>query len=124
MESGGTLVIDASGNLEGSFYNLDNAEFMNTIITRKSLEANPKIEPNTVNFSPFLSDGETWYGAHYEPTNQSQIQPLVTADGNILIGEQKIGKGRIIWIGYNLVWHAFHLENPEEKVLIQSVIGV
>ncbi|MBF4475270.1 glycosyltransferase family 39 protein [Methanobacterium formicicum] len=124
VESGGTLVIDASGNLEGSFYNLDNAEFMNTIITRKSLEANPKIEPNTVNFSPFLSDGETWYGAHYEPTNQSQIQPLVTADGNILIGEQKIGKGRIIWIGYNLVWHAFHLENPEEKVLIQSVIGV
>ncbi|CDG64942.1 putative membrane protein [Methanobacterium sp. MB1] len=124
VESGGTLVIDASGNLEGSFYNLDNTEFLDIIITRKSLQANPKIEPDNVKFSPFLSDGATWYGAHYEPTNQSQIQPIVTADGNILIGEQKIGKGRIIWIGYNLVWHAFHLENPQEKALIQSAIGV
>ncbi|WP_281774453.1 glycosyltransferase family 39 protein [Methanobacterium formicicum] len=123
VESGGTLVIDASGNMEGMYYNLDEAVFLNTSISKKSLPVNPKIQP-ALNFSPFLSDGETWYGAHYEPTNQSQIQPLVTADGNILIGEQKIGKGRIIWIGYNLVWHAFHLENPEEKVLIQSVIGV
>lgn len=105
------------------YYNLDEAVFLNTSISKKSLPVNPKIQP-ALNFSPFLSDGETWYGAHYEPTSQSQIQPLVTADGNILIGEQKIGKGRIIWIGYNLVWHAFHLENPEEKVLIQSVIGV
>lgn len=123
VESGGTLVIDASGNMEGMYYNLDEAVFLNTSISKKSLPVNPKIQP-ALNFSPFLSDGETWYGAHYEPTNQSQIQPIVTADGNILIGEQKIGKGRIIWIGYNLVWHAFHLENPQEKALIQSAIGV
>ena len=124
VESGGTLVIDASGNLEGTFYNLDNAEFLHTIITRKSLPENPVVQPESVKFSPFLADGQPWYGANYESTGENKIQPLVTANNQTLIGVQSIGEGRIIWIGYNLVWHAFHLDNPDEKALIQEVIGI
>jgi len=126
VKSGGTLVIDGSGNLEGMYYNLDNAVFLNTSITKRSLPPNPdiKTENQTVNFSPFLSDGQTWYGANYESTGDVQIEPMVTANGKTLIGVQKIGKGKIIWIGYNLVWHAFHLENPEEMALIQETIGM
>ena len=124
VESGGTLVIDASGNLEGTFYNLDNAEFLHTIITRKSLPENPVVQPESVKFSPFLADGQPWYGANYESTGENKIQPLVTANNQTLIGVQNIGEGRIIWIGYNLVWHAFHLDNPDEKALIQEVIGI
>jgi hypothetical protein len=124
VESGGTLVIDVSGNLEGTFYNLDNSEFLHTIITRKSLPENPEIQPESVKLSPFLADGQTWYGAHYESTGENQIEPLVTVNNQTLIGVQKIGKGRIIWIGYNFVWHAFHLENQDEMELIQASIGI
>lgn len=125
VKSGGTVVIDASGNLEGVYYNLDNAVFLNTSITKKSLPPNPNIEPkNQTNFSPFLSDGATWYGANYESTGNNKIEPLITANGNTLIGVQKIGNGKIIWIGYNLIWHAFHLGNQEEMELIQRSIGV
>lgn len=124
VESGGTLVIDASGNMEGTFYSLDNSEFLHTIITRKLLPENPKIEPNSVNFSPFQEDGQPWYGADYQSTGDNKIEPLVTANGRTLIGVQKIGKGRIIWIGYNFVWHAFHTDNKDEMRLIQESIGI
>ncbi|MCC7560894.1 MAG: hypothetical protein KO318_10795 [Methanobacterium sp.] len=54
---------------------------------------------------------------------ENRIEPVGTVNGNTLIGVQKIGKGRIIWIGYNFVWYAFHLENQGEMELIQEVIG-
>ena len=124
VESGGTLVIDVSGNMEGTFYNLDNSEFLHTIVTRKSIPENPKIQPESVKLSPFLADGQPWYGANYESTNQNKIEPLVTVNNQTLIGVQKIGKGRIIWIGYNFVWHAFHTGNQGEMDLIQESIGI
>ena len=124
VESGGTLVIDVSGNMEGTFYSLDNSEFLHTIITRKRLPENPRVEPESVKLSPFLEDGQPWYGADYQSTGENKIEPLVTANGRTLIGVQKIGKGRIIWIGYNFVWHAFHTDNPDEMRLIQESIGI
>lgn len=128
-ENGGTVVIDASDNLDGVYYNLEDSVFLNTMITRKSLQPypniwiNPQLGNQTVNFSPFLSDGQIWYGANYQSMNRS-IENLVTVNGNTLIGVQNVGKGKIIWIGYNFVWHAFHLENTNEMGLIQQALGI
>lgn len=126
VKSGGTLIIDASGNLEGSYYNLDNTAFLNTVITKKSISTNPVMEPGNLTglFSPFVSDGQTWYGADYESSVDPRIEPLVTADGRTLIGVQRVGKGKIIWIGYNLVWHAFNSGNQNEMGVIQDSIGL
>lgn len=127
-KSGGTVVIDASSNLNGIFNNLDDTIFLDTMITRKSLPPypkvwiSPKLGKQNIKFSPFLSEGQTWYGANYEPFGENKIENLVTADGNTLIGVQKVGKGKIIWIGYNFVWHAFILENMQERKLIQGVL--
>lgn len=129
-KSGGIVVIDASSNLEGIYYNLDNSIFLNTRITKKSLSYNPDLQINpeilnqTISFSPFTSDGQTWYGANYESIGDNKIENLVTANGNTLIGVQKVGNGKIIWVGYNFVWHAYHLENIQEKQLIQKAIGL
>jgi 4-amino-4-deoxy-L-arabinose transferase-like glycosyltransferase len=132
VNSGGTLVIDASGNMDGVTYNLGDSIFLDTHITRQ--EANPYptiwISPqlgSNIEFSPFISDdGGIWYGASYESSllNGTKIENLATLNGNTLIGVQKIGKGKIIWIGYNLVWHAFHFNNSDEKELIQNVLGI
>jgi 4-amino-4-deoxy-L-arabinose transferase-like glycosyltransferase len=129
VKDGGTVVIDLSGNLDGIYYGVDKSIFLDTLITRKSLNANPKIRINpklgneSSNFSPFISeDGGIWYGANYESFGENKIENLVTADGKILIGVQRVGKGRIIWIGYNLVWHAFIGENVGERKLIQDII--
>lgn len=129
LNSGGTVIIDASGNLNGITYNLDNTIFLDTHITRKAMytnpliEINPKIKNQELILSPFESeDGSTWYGANYEPFGEDKIENLVTADGKTLIGIQKVGKGRIIWIGYNLVWHAFITENKAERKLIEDLV--
>ncbi len=129
-ENGGTVVIDASGNMEGVMYNLDNTIFLNTTITRSSLSTNPKVWINhsyingTYQFSPFLSEGMPWFGATYNSMGNNKIEKVVTLDGNTLIGVQKVGKGKIIWIGYNFVWHAFFFKNEDEKKLIQQVLGL
>ncbi|MEW6011296.1 MAG: glycosyltransferase family 39 protein [Euryarchaeota archaeon] len=127
-ESGGTVVIDLSANLDGIYYGLDNAIFLDTLITRKVMNENPRIEINpqinqTADFSPFKSeDGGVWVGANYESFGENKIENLVTANGKTLIGIQKVGKGKIIWIGYNLIWHSFVYENTYEKQLIQDII--
>ncbi|MBU4608946.1 MAG: hypothetical protein KKA38_10780, partial [Euryarchaeota archaeon] len=129
LNSGGTVIIDTSGNLNGITYNLDNTIFLDTHITRRAMrtnpliEINPKIRNQELILSPFESeDGNTWYGANYEPFGGNKIENLVTADGKTLIGIQKVGKGRIIWIGYNLVWHSFIMENMGERKLIEDII--
>lgn len=127
---GGTVVIDGSNNLDGIYYNLNSTVFLDMIITRQSLPPHPDIwiDPKlnqTTEFAPFFSDGQTWYGANYKPlNNNTTLENLVTVNGNTLIGVQKIGKGKIIWMGYNFVWHAFHLESKDEGRLIQEVLGV
>lgn len=127
--SGGTVVIDTSNNLDGIYYNLNSTIFLDMVITRQSLSPNPKIWINpdlneTAEFAPFLSDGQTWYGAHYKPMGNNTIENIVTVDGNTLVGVQRVGEGKIIWMGYNFVWHAFHLESKEESRLIQKILGV
>ncbi len=130
VKSGGTVVIDLSGNLDGIYYGLNNGIFLDMLVQRKSIKTqpeiwiNPDIKSDNVSFSPFLSDGATWYGANYEPFGENKIENLVTADDKTLIGIQKVGKGRIIWIGYNLVWHAFITENKAEKKLIEDLVSI
>jgi 4-amino-4-deoxy-L-arabinose transferase-like glycosyltransferase len=128
VNNGGTVIIDASGNLEGLYYNLDDTVFLDTMINKETLPSTPKIyispdlNVDKVSFSTFTSNGGEWNGANYESIGNNKIRPLVTANGKTLIGVQKIGKGRIIWIGYNFVWHAFFYNNTEEQMLIQKLI--
>ncbi|MGC9516941.1 MAG: glycosyltransferase family 39 protein [Methanomicrobiales archaeon] len=125
--SGGTVIFDASGNLDGIYYNMDDSIFLDTLIKRKSLDEYPNvwISPKIgypAKLEPFISDGGIWYGATYISYGDNKIENLVTVNGDTLIGVQKMGKGKIIWIGYNLIWHAFYSESNEEKILIQKVL--
>ncbi|MDI6644480.1 MAG: glycosyltransferase family 39 protein [Methanobacteriaceae archaeon] len=128
VKNGGTVVIDASSNLDGIYYNLDNTIFLDTIISKGTLSSNPNIDisPNltqeVLSISPFISNGGDWNGANYESIGDNKIEPLMTANGKTIIGIQRIGKGKIIWIGYNFVWHAFFYNNSNEELLIQKSI--
>ncbi len=130
LKGGGRVLIDLSANLGGLNYNLDGQSFLGVVAERKALSASPKITINPevgvkrVKFSPFVSEGGgEWYGANYLALpGETSLKKLVEADGKILVAVQKIGKGKIYWIGYNLVWHAFIKENEEERKLIQRLV--
>lgn len=128
VSSGGRIIIDCTGNNGFMPYNLDGDTFLDIFITRKALSKTPSISisPKLTNFkptfSPFLSDGSTWRGMTYQPIEpDTKLKVLATADNSTLIAEQRIGQGKVIWVGYNLVWHAFIKENKSERKLIKEI---
>lgn len=129
VSSGGSIIVDASGNRQSIPYNLEGDSFLDVSILRKSLPEKPdiRISPDLpvakVEFSPFVSDGEAWYGMTYENLDEKiPFKVLATANGETLIAEQRLGKGKIIWMGFNLVWHSFYKENRAEQKLIQGLV--
>lgn len=132
LKSGGKILIDLSANLDGYNYNLQGQSFLGVVAEGKALSGLPEIAISPelglkrVKFSPFVCEerGE-WYGADYLTlTGEIKLKKLVKTDGKVLVAEQKIGKGRIYWIGYNLVWHAFIKENKDERQLIQRLVEI
>lgn len=123
-ERGGTVVLDFSNNrnLSGG-----GTQFLDTVIVVKNIRAHPAIQVKDdqvgnreTMFSSFVGeDGGAWSGASYE---NRAIAKVVTADGNTLIGVQQIGKGKVYWIGYNLVWHSFIKKNVSEQALIRAIV--
>jgi hypothetical protein len=131
VRQGGKVVVDLSGNTKGHNYNVDASSFLGMLVERKAFPKNPNItfdeglELSGVEFSPFTVEGKEWYGASYKKIeNSSQIRSLVQVDSELLVGEQKLGEGKIYWIGYNFVWHAFISENKSEQKLIQRLVEI
>ncbi|TET53005.1 MAG: hypothetical protein E3J54_05215, partial [Actinobacteria bacterium] len=133
VTAGGTVIIDASRTLDGLTNNLNNAFFLDVQIQREPLPEKPKInisssilarDVDESHFSPFLTEeGEIWEGAAYKKIN-NKMEVLVRADNKILIAIQKIGNGKVIWVGYNMLFHSFYYENDNEKQLVRNVFSL
>lgn len=139
VSAGGTVVIDASGNSGLSFYNLNDSSFLGTAVYKKSLTTNSRISIerghngfagniNPGKFSKFADEfNEPWSGSTYRqgktPAGQT-ITNLALADKTTLVGIQKIGRGRVIWIGYNLIFHSFWYKNGEEQRFDRDIFGL
>ncbi len=134
VSSGGTLVADASRNLDGLSYPLVDTIFLDTIIRRASVRAEAKLTVNDdfaaayrvsreISTSPFMDEtGGAWFGATYEPLADSGARRvLARLDGRPVIIEQTMGNGRILWVGSNLIWHAFVYENDYEAGLVRAL---
>lgn len=136
VRRGGTVIIDASGNAGKSVYDLNNSSFLGTSIVKRTLPENADfnmhdpdiskgVDPS--GFGPFVDEfRQPWQGSTYQELDLPGVLPisdLVTADGKkVVIGEQGIGKGRVIWVGYNLIFHAFYYENKQETRMIQNLM--
>jgi hypothetical protein len=135
VEQGGTLVLDASGNLSEPT-SFGNSVLFDTVIERQLVPADAtiKLDPAfksrhssistiTIQPSPWLADGEPWYGAGYSPLPDAQpLKVYATLDGRPLIAERRWGKGRVLWCAYNLPWHAKLTGNPGEAALVSAML--
>lgn len=137
LNGGGTIIIDTSGNSGSISFDLSSSTFLGATIIKEELPPKPTIwitesydlargvDPSK--FSPFLTEqGGVWTGSAYRQAATStggRIEKLAGVNGKTLIGLQQYRKGRIIWIGYNLIFHASYYENKNEEKLVQNVFG-
>jgi hypothetical protein len=108
---------------------------LDTIIRRDSVPEHSEIRldpvfasrnglPPMIHAAPFRDeDGGKWYGAVYDPLPASAGDRKVLArlGSEPVITVQNHGKGRVYWIGQNLVWHAYIHENATEQLFLQAV---
>ncbi len=68
-------------------------------------------------FSPFRYKGGPWYGPVFETG-----KPLVKMGNENLIGEVKIGRGRLYLVGGNLLFHALYWNSRYELGLLRDLL--
>lgn len=128
--SGGNVILDASGNVSTYHYNLNNSSFLNILVERKHITT-----PSYINFMDNDSIGyksndkfqfdEIWTGMTYRPINKTiDVDVFAEINKNPIIMRQKIGKGNVYWIGYNLVWHSYLYNSKVERKAINNMLDL
>lgn len=136
LERGGSVVIDASRNIGALPYDLGNTVMFDTVMRRGLASQDAQVgvssefarrhpEIGTIAPTPFLTEtDEPWFGAEYSALPDTpELQVLATVGGKPAIVVRRVGKGKVYWIGYNLVWHAFLTENEGEGRIIRAVFA-
>lgn len=134
LEDGGSLVLDASQNLDGFAYSVAGTIMFDTFIRPGVVARDAQIEIDdafaarhpgigSVRATPFVTEtGGTWTGATYEARpGTPELETLVTVGGVPAVQVRRVGAGRVYFIGYNLVWHAFSSQSVDEAQLVQAV---
>lgn len=135
VRAGGSAVIDASRNLDGLAYRIGDTIMFDTVVRRSRLPASAGLSvapafaarhpelSRPVGASRFVDEsGRGWVGASYEARPEAaDLRTIAWLGDKPAVQVQQLGRGRIYWIGYNLVWHAFYSENAAEARLISAV---
>ncbi|RJS89067.1 hypothetical protein CW705_07935, partial [Candidatus Bathyarchaeota archaeon] len=73
---------------------------------------------NTTDFAPAIYAGKPWH--YIAISGPSEV--LMWIDRNPVLAIDRIGKGKIVWIGFNLPVHVWLYLNPNEAQLIRNII--
>jgi hypothetical protein len=135
VEDGGALVVDASANIGTMSNDLGDTVMFDTVIRRGDVssdagftvqdefaERHPEIAEG-IEAAPFIDEGGgSWHGARYEPLPGAEpLEVLVSLNGRPAVALRRVGEGRVYFVGYNLVWHAFLTESESEHALIEAI---
>lgn len=135
VRDGGSVIIDASRNLDGLAFSLADTVILDSVVRRRIMPRSAKIVVDRdfarthdlpkIDASPFIDEtGDIWAGADYDPAPDAEpVEVLATAGGRPIVSVRRMGRGRVYFIGYNLVWHAFSKENDEERALVDAVFA-
>ena len=142
VKNGGTVIIDASHNMDGFSYPLVDTVFTDVLVRRRALPASVVVSVTpalaqesciATSFAPTPlvdENGGPWFGASYDPAAWSRVagqEPeefdVVASVGSApVILQQRFGKGRIYWVAANLFWHAYLEGNQSEVRLTRGLL--
>ncbi len=79
---------------------------------------------NVTCFSPaFYAEQYPWgYVALNVTSNKQEIETLLTIDDNPVLATSTVGKGKIVWIGFNFLAHINHFLNKDEGKMIDNLV--
>lgn len=126
---GGIVIIDCSGNSSNNYHSLSNNIFLGMNILRDEIKQNNNLEVHIdlgdIELATLEVDNTRWYGVTYKPVrNDPEIYTtLATIDDKMLIVREERDAGVILWIGYNLLFHASVYDDEGEKSVINKVIS-
>lgn len=88
---------------------------LNTDWDNASVDASLGNSFNLNNFSPLSWRGESWNMAYADVKSLSKgSEPLLRIGDNVLMARKKIGKGQIVWTGFNIFSHIAEYRNQDE----------
>jgi 4-amino-4-deoxy-L-arabinose transferase-like glycosyltransferase len=136
VREGGTLLVDASSNAGGlpdNLYGLDRQVFLGALIDRVPVPAAARVHVTSSDlkaggadpvFGRFVTeDGiSPWYGSVYSGFPTDDLTVLASADGLPIVSEKTLGRGRIFFVGENLVFHAFLRGTGSERGFVRRLI--
>jgi len=79
---------------------------------------------NVTCFSPALyAEQYPWgYVALNVPSNEQETETLLTIDDNPVLATSTVGKGKIVWIGFNFLGHINQFLNKDEGRMIDNLV--
>ena len=134
VERGGVAFVDMSANLGGA-YAMTNTVILDTLAQRTVFSKQDRLaaaasfatrHPRLEHLgAPSFRDenGGSWVGTTYQPMSPRHDEVLVRLGAQPIVTVQRLGKGRVYWIGGNLVWHAFRFGNDSERELVRAVFA-
>lgn len=126
VRSGNTLIVDLSGMSEiyGNSYTLDNVHAFPLMLEGEYRAAWPQELGNLPQLMSFSTPEGPWIGATYAGLEE---QVAVLRDGDQtypLLGYQTVGKGRIWFIGFNLIYYFEQTDQHEQaKALVDYMLA-
>lgn len=142
IEKGGSVFIDTGPEVKESDTSLLPASFPSELpkffpikrTVRKSLGENwePEVPDLKINkgidfnkFSPLIFDKKDWSISY--PIEESDLRDntavILKQQGRTIVAEQTYSKGKIIWSGYNLPYHAIRDYNSQELMFFNNLLG-
>lgn len=133
VEKGGTVIIDASKNLDGLTFPLVDTVVLDSVVRRRVMPETASIDVDDefaaahglggIDASSFVDEnGGRWSGASYQaPPGKAEAKVLASAGGRPIVSVRTIGQGRVFYVGFNLAWHAFSKHNSDEAALVSAV---
>jgi len=116
VRNGGTLIVNTfrSPDQEGTIFGV------RSVVVRVFGRANLTSRVyNVSKFSNFSYEGKPWTATVYE----GNLTPLLKMGKYTVIGIEHIGRGRIIFIGLNLPYHAVYSDNTYEKKILEDLVA-
>lgn len=132
VKSGGKLIFDTGWQYNIPDWKIEEApDFMPfNSLSWKNLSINQefKIENNqiagNVDASKFgnLSWENTSWGVSVPEILKVWAKPIVSYDSNTLVAAGDYGRGKVVWIGFNIIPHSESKDNLEEVVFFNNLI--